>query len=292
MPEQDATRMPRWKQTAALILLPLIAVGAVILMTVLAGEQAITRGDRQLEVELTLAVPPLPGTPIARYAALDPAVVAYLDAMPQNLAVSPPDTDGFSLPPLGAFLPRTGNVGAALDAAPDPLPTPRPYLTGTPFPLPTVPPLATVPPSPTPERAVAPTAVAAAVTLDAECAPAGLPVNGLLTQYYHTYHVGIDLSASLGSPVYATHSATVIFAGWDSFGYGNLVILQNGAFITYYAHNTSLTVVLNQQVNKGDIIAWSGSTGNSTGPHVHYETRINDVPVDPLTFEERGYVSC
>ncbi|MEL7235367.1 MAG: M23 family metallopeptidase, partial [Chloroflexota bacterium] len=70
------------------------------------------------------------------------------------------------------------------------------------------------------------------------------------------------------------------------------VILQSGAFITYYAHNTSFNVEPGQAVGKGSIIAWSGNTGNSTGPHVHYETRLNDIPVDPLTFDNRGYYSC
>jgi murein DD-endopeptidase MepM/ murein hydrolase activator NlpD len=84
----------------------------------------------------------------------------------------------------------------------------------------------------------------------------------------------------------------VIFAGWSTVGYGNLVILQNGAFITYYAHLSDFNVVTGQQVGSASVIGWTGSTGNSTGPHIHYEVRINDVPVDPLTFENRGYPAC
>ncbi|RMG83030.1 MAG: M23 family metallopeptidase, partial [Chloroflexi bacterium] len=124
------------------------------------------------------------------------------------------------------------------------------------------------------------------------CAPSGLPVGGVLTQRFHVYHAGIDLGVPLGTAVRATHSGKVIFAGWSDVGYGYLVILQNGPFITYYAHNTSFNVTVDQLVGKGSIIAWSGSTGNSSGPHVHYETRINDIPVDPLTFSSRGYSSC
>ncbi|MBN1562907.1 MAG: M23 family metallopeptidase, partial [Anaerolineae bacterium] len=63
-------------------------------------------------------------------------------------------------------------------------------------------------------------------------------------------------------------------------------------FITYYAHLTEFNVVEGQIVGRGSLIGWTGSTGNSTGPHVHYEIRINDTPVDPLTFEARGYPSC
>src|SRR5262249_35497002 len=126
----------------------------------------------------------------------------------------------------------------------------------------------------------------------ATCAPAGLPVDGILTQRFHAGHSGVDLGVPLGTPVLATMSAQVTFADWSTIGYGYLVILQNGPYITYYAHNTSFNVSVGQFVGKGSIVSWSGSTGNSTGPHVHYETRINDVPVDPLTFESRGYPTC
>lgn len=124
------------------------------------------------------------------------------------------------------------------------------------------------------------------------CAPEGLPVTGVLTQRFHGYHSGIDVSAPLGTPVVATHSAEVIFAGWSIYGYGYLVILQNDIFITYYAHLTNFNVQNGDRVGVGSLIAWSGSTGNSTGPHVHYETRINDAPVDPLSFTSRGYTGC
>jgi murein DD-endopeptidase MepM/ murein hydrolase activator NlpD len=124
------------------------------------------------------------------------------------------------------------------------------------------------------------------------CAPRGLPVDGILTQRYHPWHIGIDQGIPVGTPVIATHSGRVIFAGWSTVGYGNLVILQNGPFITYYAHLSEFNVVVNEIVGAGSILAWSGNTGNSTGPHLHYEIRINDQPVDPLTFERRGYGWC
>jgi len=119
-----------------------------------------------------------------------------------------------------------------------------------------------------------------------------MPTGGTLTQRFHVYHSGVDFGVPQRTPVAATHSGRVIFAGWSTVGYGNLVIIQNGAFITYYAHLSAFNVQENQLVGAGSIIAYSGNTGNSTGPHIHYEVRINDVPVDPLTFERRGYPWC
>jgi murein DD-endopeptidase MepM/ murein hydrolase activator NlpD len=125
-----------------------------------------------------------------------------------------------------------------------------------------------------------------------DCAPRGLPVYGVLTQRYHYYHSGIDLGVPTGSPVYATHSGQVIFAGWSYIGYGWLVIVQNGKYITYYAHNSRFNVTVYQYIRSGDVLAYSGSTGNSSGPHVHYEARINNFPVDPLTFDTRSLAHC
>jgi murein DD-endopeptidase MepM/ murein hydrolase activator NlpD len=113
-----------------------------------------------------------------------------------------------------------------------------------------------------------------------------------LTQSFSIYHSGIDIGVPLGTPVLATMSGQVTFADWSPVGYGYLVIIQSGSFITYYGHNTSFNVTSGQTVRKGSVISFSGSTGNSSGPHVHYETRIDDVPVDPQTFESRGYPSC
>jgi murein DD-endopeptidase MepM/ murein hydrolase activator NlpD len=219
---------------------------------------------------------------------LDPAIVDYLDRGQPSYGAIPLDALGADVQPVGAFLPRTGNTVFEL-LQPTPLPTPLPYATSPPLPLPYVEPLPTVPPfADDGSSRTVPYDVASGV----ECAPSGRPVDGLLTQRFHTYHGGIDIGIPLGTPVVATHSGQVTFAGWSDVGYGYLVILQSGAFITYYAHNTSFNVTVGQFVGRGSILAWSGSTGNSTGPHVHYETRINDVPVDPLSFESRGYVSC
>ncbi len=233
------------------------------------------------------AVPPAPGTPVARFAQVDPAIADYLDNGQPSYGIIPLDALGANVQPVGAYLPRTGNIQFELVEA-TPMPTPLPYPTSPPLPLPAVP-TSVMPTVPAANEDGTPRTLPYA---GGDCAPSGFPVDGVLTQRYHRYHIGIDFGIPLGTPVLATHSGQVIFAGWSDVGYGYLIILQNGQFITYYAHNTSFNVSVNQYVGKGSIIAWSGSTGNSTGPHVHYETRINDVPVDPLTFESRGYPSC
>jgi murein DD-endopeptidase MepM/ murein hydrolase activator NlpD len=73
----------------------------------------------------------------------------------------------------------------------------------------------------------------------------------------------------------------VILAGWNNQGYGNLVIVENGEYRTYYAHLSSIPVSVGDEVKAGTVIGLSGSTGNSTGPHLHYEIRKNKVPTDP-----------
>lgn len=128
--------------------------------------------------------------------------------------------------------------------------------------------------------------------LPSGCAPSALPADGPLNQPFHAYHAGIDIGVQTGTSVAATHSGYVVYAGWNAVGYGNLVVLQNDSFITYYAHNSEVYVQAGQPVRRGSIIALSGNTGNSTGPHVHYEIRLLDIPVDPLTFAERGYAGC
>jgi murein DD-endopeptidase MepM/ murein hydrolase activator NlpD len=98
------------------------------------------------------------------------------------------------------------------------------------------------------------------------------------------FHAGIDIAADIGTDVVATGNGTVIYAAYKN-GYGYLVIIDHGFGIhTYYAHNSSLLVEEGDNVKRGDIIAKSGSTGYSTGPHVHYEIRLNNVPQDPLEY--------
>jgi len=110
------------------------------------------------------------------------------------------------------------------------------------------------------------------------------PVQGTLTQDFHPGHTGVDLAVDTGTPVHSTINGKVIYAGWNDQGYGNLVIVQNGDYKTYYAHLSEIPVSVGQTIQQGEVIGLSGSTGNSTGPHVHYEVRKDNVPINPATF--------
>ena len=114
------------------------------------------------------------------------------------------------------------------------------------------------------------------------------PVHGVLTSPFGwrwgRMHEGIDLAVPSGTPVVAAAAGTVIVAGWLG-GYGNLVVVDHGNGIsTAYGHNTSVAVGVGQSVAQGQLVAYSGNTGHSTGPHVHFEVRINGSPVDPLGY--------
>jgi murein DD-endopeptidase MepM/ murein hydrolase activator NlpD len=114
------------------------------------------------------------------------------------------------------------------------------------------------------------------------------PVQGVLTSGFGwrwgRMHEGIDLAVPVGTPVVAAAAGTVIVAGWFG-GYGNLVVVDHGnGFATAYGHNTSVTVGVGQLVAQGQLISYSGSTGHSTGPHVHFEVRVNGTAVDPLGY--------
>lgn len=111
--------------------------------------------------------------------------------------------------------------------------------------------------------------------------PWGRPVGGRLTQAYHAHHNGLDFGVPVGTPVRSTMDGRVVYAGWNDQGYGNLVIVENGPYRTFYAHLSSIPVSVGQQVAAGTVIGLSGNTGNSTGPHLHYEIRINYKAIDP-----------
>ncbi|MBN8590642.1 MAG: peptidoglycan DD-metalloendopeptidase family protein [Anaerolineae bacterium] len=98
---------------------------------------------------------------------------------------------------------------------------------------------------------------------------------------YASWHPAADLAVPEGSPVVAATSGRVIFAGWNTFGYGYAVVLAHGPFTTIYAHLSSILVGCGQDVAPGQQIALSGNTGNSSGPHLHFEVRYNDIPQDP-----------
>lgn len=103
---------------------------------------------------------------------------------------------------------------------------------------------------------------------------------------YHVrrFHAGMDFTSPTGTDVYATGNAKVIFVGWKQ-GYGNTIILDHDfGYTTLYAHLYKGLVRVGQKVKRGDVIALVGNTGKSTGPHLHYEVRIHDKPVDPRNY--------
>ena len=98
-------------------------------------------------------------------------------------------------------------------------------------------------------------------------------------------HPGIDLAGPIGTPIYATADGTVLRAGWNSGGYGNLVEIDHGKGIaTRYGHMSAILVSAGQHINRGQQIGRMGSTGRSTGSHLHYEVRIDGRPVNPIPF--------
>lgn len=114
------------------------------------------------------------------------------------------------------------------------------------------------------------------------------PVSGPVTSGYGwrwgRMHEGIDIAVPSGTPVGAAGSGTVIYTGWLG-GYGNLVVVDHGGGVaTAYAHNSSLVASVGQTVGAGQVLAYSGNTGNSSGPHVHFEVRVGGSAVDPLGY--------
>jgi len=109
-------------------------------------------------------------------------------------------------------------------------------------------------------------------------------ITTLYEMRWGSFHAGVDLAAAYGTPYYAAHSGTVIVARWYG-GYGNGVVVDVGNGIqTIYGHASRLNVTEGQHVEAGDLLGWVGSTGYSTGNHLHYEVHVNDSPVDPMNF--------
>lgn len=124
--------------------------------------------------------------------------------------------------------------------------------------------------------------------------PSIWPTNGEVTSRFgwrgspwgqgSDWHPGIDIANSTGAPIMATADGEVVYSGWYS-GYGNMIQIDHGnGLVTVYGHNSENVVRVGQVVKKGQVIAYVGSTGYSTGPHVHYEVRVNGTVVNPANF--------
>jgi murein DD-endopeptidase MepM/ murein hydrolase activator NlpD len=126
--------------------------------------------------------------------------------------------------------------------------------------------------------------------------PAGLPIQGFITQDFELddssrFHPGIDIACAEGTPVLAVAIGTVVYADYDST-YGRLLVIQHSDSVsTLYGHNDSLLVTVGDRVSIGSRIALSGNTGQSTAPHLHYEVRVHDEPINPLDiqYEEKQH---
>jgi murein DD-endopeptidase MepM/ murein hydrolase activator NlpD len=114
------------------------------------------------------------------------------------------------------------------------------------------------------------------------------PVQGPITSPFGPrwggFHPGIDIGIPEGTPIHAAAAGTVIYCGWES-GYGNLVVIDHhNGLATAYAHQSRIEVSCNESVAQGQVIGLSGCTGFCTGPHLHFEVRVNGSPVDPLGY--------
>ena len=121
--------------------------------------------------------------------------------------------------------------------------------------------------------------------------PSIWPAKGIVSSPYglrwggSDFHPGIDIANDMGTPIRATADGVVSVAGWNSGGYGNMVDIDHGnGIMTRYGHASYVVVSAGQQVKRGQIVAYMGSTGFSTGPHVHYKVRINGRAVDPSSY--------
>jgi murein DD-endopeptidase MepM/ murein hydrolase activator NlpD len=111
--------------------------------------------------------------------------------------------------------------------------------------------------------------------------------NWIVGNNYSAYHHGIDLYIALGEPIRAADRGVVVYSGWNTWGYGNLIVVDHGnGWQTVYAHLNAVQVGCGGIVNRGETVGYGGSTGNSTGPHLHFEMVYNGVRVDP-----HGYYS-
>jgi peptidoglycan DL-endopeptidase CwlO len=114
--------------------------------------------------------------------------------------------------------------------------------------------------------------------------PLSGPITSPFGMRWGTLHPGIDIGVPTGTPIHAAGSGTVIWCGWMS-GYGNLVMIDHhNGLATLYGHQSRIAVGCNQDVSQGQVVGYVGCTGFCTGPHLHFEVRLNGTPVDPLGY--------
>ncbi|MGQ0600130.1 MAG: M23 family metallopeptidase [Anaerolineales bacterium] len=202
------------------------------------------------------------------------AVPLYTDWLPAYSAVAPPGAESQSIPSR-----RRSEIAPAAAL-------PEVMMTATPIPSVSTAWLATLPLEPAWEGAgrcdgqwyVAPTGGGSFAWPGDSHYLSG-------RDFYSAWHPGIDIAAQLGDPLYVADSGVVVYAGWNTQGYGNLIILDHGnGWHTLYAHLSQFNVSCGDPVWQGQIIGYAGSTGNSTGPHLHFEIRGPGGRVNPWEY--------
>ena len=113
--------------------------------------------------------------------------------------------------------------------------------------------------------------------------------NGTYVRGYYAGHSGIDISAATGTPLYAANGGPILYSGWNNWGYGRTVVIGHGPWSTLYGHMSSIAVGCGQYVYAGQVIGYVGSTGNSSGPHLHFEIRYHNEPQNPTSTTGIGW---
>ncbi|CAA9281007.1 MAG: hypothetical protein AVDCRST_MAG77-3842 [uncultured Chloroflexi bacterium] len=242
-----------------------------------------------------LWVPPVPGTlhqvraddnldDVARKYNVDPAVIVDFNRLrpgeglvADKVLVIP----GGQLPLVRRpVAPPPPTVSRAL---PTPAPAPAPVAARPAIPVPAQPAPRTAPQPAQPLRPVPLPAPAPAPAAPVPTGRLSWPTRGVITTYFSGWHPGIDIAAPIGTGIAAADGGTITFTGWDSTGYGYRVVISHGnGYSTTYNHLSSIGVRPGQTVGKGQIIAAMGSTGRSTGSHLHFEILRNGSFVNPL----------
>ncbi len=194
------------------------------------------------------------------------SIAAYYGVLPKAIIDYAPN----AIPPSGEL-----KVGQEITVPDGVMPTPTPLPRPTPRPVPVAPPQVAPVTGPRPSGQPGVTGGGNFIW----------PVGGIITQYFSSYHSGLDIAQRMGTPIHAADAGKVTFAAWSPYGYGNFVIIDHGnGFVTRYGHLSAFAVQAGDWVNQGDVIGYIGSTGRSTGPHLHFEILRNGVFQNPLSY--------
>lgn len=225
---------------------------------------------------------------------------ASSSSKPEQQTAKPQLAEADKPKPITTATQTTTSDAQASKQEQQPTPTPTPTQQPTPTPTPAPPPPTPTPTPPPPTPTPTPTPKPKPAVQQAPVSRFIWPVQGTVTQgfgptgvveepsyggYAH-YHTGVDIANAIGTPIHASASGTVIFAGWNSYGYGYCVQIDvGGGLVTLYGHmNAQPAVYVGEHVAQGQYLGPMGSTGNSTGSHTHFEIDLNGVPQNPFNY--------